>query len=168
MNGHSNDVWSVAFSPDGTQVASGSDDDTVKIWSVATGACVSTVAVDVRRLQFSLSGRWLCALSGVGELLVAEASTGRVLFTRRIDPKNFDREVQAAAETATCLFVELSRENCRKVVAELKAQLKQARGMIHALTTRLEQEEERVRGVGGRSRRGARAADVAAGAPRCC
>ena len=53
----------------------------MKIWSVATSKCVATVAVDVRRLQFSLSGRWLCALSGVGELLVAEASTGRVLFT---------------------------------------------------------------------------------------
>ena len=41
--GHSNCVWSVSFSPDGTTVASGSYDETVKLWDVTTGECLQTL-----------------------------------------------------------------------------------------------------------------------------
>ena len=34
---------SVYFSPDGQWVASGSDDATVRLWDVETGACVRTL-----------------------------------------------------------------------------------------------------------------------------
>ena len=40
--GHSNLVLSVAFSPNGNCVASGSCDKLVKIWDTATGAAVSS------------------------------------------------------------------------------------------------------------------------------
>ena len=41
--GHSNCVWSVSFSPDGTKVASGSCDETVKLWDVTSGEkCLQT------------------------------------------------------------------------------------------------------------------------------
>ena len=39
---HSDGVKVVAFSPDGKRVASGSFDNLVKIWNVATGALVSS------------------------------------------------------------------------------------------------------------------------------
>jgi len=38
--GHSSDVRSVSFSPDGASIVSGSYDDTVKVWSVESGECV--------------------------------------------------------------------------------------------------------------------------------
>ena len=38
LAGHSGIVFSVAFSPDGTRLVSGSLDGFVKIWDVATGA----------------------------------------------------------------------------------------------------------------------------------
>ena len=41
LNGHSGNVNSVAFSPDGTSFVSGSDDRLVKIWNTETGAGVS-------------------------------------------------------------------------------------------------------------------------------
>ena len=42
LTGHSSSVFSVAFSPDGTRVVSGSDDMLVKIWDAATGAEVTS------------------------------------------------------------------------------------------------------------------------------
>ena len=43
LTGHSGSVWSVAYSPDGKHIVSGSWDSTVKVWNVATGKEVRTV-----------------------------------------------------------------------------------------------------------------------------
>ena len=43
LMGHTDDVNSVAWSPDGTRLASGSDDKTVRIWEASTGKELSTL-----------------------------------------------------------------------------------------------------------------------------
>ena len=43
LEGHSDSVRSVAFSPDSTRLASGSYDHTVKIWDANSGACLQTL-----------------------------------------------------------------------------------------------------------------------------
>ena len=49
VSGHSATVFSVDFSPDGKQFASGSADNLVMIWNADTGAEVSSV-VGLRRV----------------------------------------------------------------------------------------------------------------------
>ena len=45
LKGHSGNVESVAFSPDGTKIISGSgeNDNTIKIWDANTGECLKTL-----------------------------------------------------------------------------------------------------------------------------
>jgi WD40 repeat protein len=61
------DVTSVAFSPDGRLLASGSYDKTIKLWDVATGSLVRTLSGhtdDVYSVAFSPDGRLLASGSG--------------------------------------------------------------------------------------------------------
>jgi WD40 repeat protein len=43
LQGHSNVIRSVAFSPDGSQLVSGSHDETARVWSVAGGKLLNTL-----------------------------------------------------------------------------------------------------------------------------
>ncbi|MCI5715187.1 MAG: hypothetical protein MR279_01010 [Bacteroidales bacterium] len=43
LKGHKYSVNSVAYSPDGTKIISGSGDETVKIWDANTGKCLKTL-----------------------------------------------------------------------------------------------------------------------------
>ena len=52
LEGHSWDVSSVAYSPDGTKIVSGSGDKTIKIWNANTGESLKTL---VRDLSFVFS-----------------------------------------------------------------------------------------------------------------
>jgi WD40 repeat protein len=44
LTGHTDSVYSVAFSPDGRLLASGSRDNTIKLWDVASGSLVRTLS----------------------------------------------------------------------------------------------------------------------------
>ena len=53
----------MAWSPDGTKLASGNSDETVKIWIAKTGKCDSTLTVDsgVTTVAFSPDGSKIAA-----------------------------------------------------------------------------------------------------------
>jgi len=45
-------VWSVAWSPNGKQIASGGHDKTIKIWDSQSGDCQSTLTQSTRKIAF--------------------------------------------------------------------------------------------------------------------
>ena len=61
--GHTDDIWSVTFSPDGRTIASGSNDHTVRLWDVETGTLKNTLRHPdrVRSVSFSPDGRILAS-----------------------------------------------------------------------------------------------------------
>jgi WD40 repeat protein len=79
LSGHSNDVWSVSFSRDGTLLASGSMDKTVKLWHVGSGECVKTLpghGEGVASVSFSPNGTLLLSGSHDTTVKLWQVSTG--------------------------------------------------------------------------------------------
>ena len=94
--GHSNGIGSVAFSPDATRLASGSADQTVRIWDVATGEHLRTLPCDgqVWSVVFSPDGIRLATGRGwdpwyskrpdrpsTGEIQLWDVATGKRIKT---------------------------------------------------------------------------------------
>lgn len=89
LQGHSNLVWSVAWSRDGNTLASGSDDQTVKLWDWQSGECLKTLqgyANPVSAVAWNRSlGSTNILASGTDDHLVRlwNVDTGEILKTLR-------------------------------------------------------------------------------------
>jgi WD40 repeat protein len=84
LTGHIDYVYSVAFSPDGKTLASGSSDRTVKLWEVATGRNIGTIqahAGTTFSVAFSPDGKIIASGGGDNTAKLMDAATGRTLAT---------------------------------------------------------------------------------------
>ena len=84
--GHTKSIASIALSPDGRLLATGSADETVKIWEVETGRALQTLqghSQAVTDVAFSADGRLLATGSADKTARLWDISTGRLLQTFR-------------------------------------------------------------------------------------
>jgi WD40 repeat protein len=84
LEGHGDAVSSVAFSPNGQQVASASGDRTIKLWEAGSGACLQTLEGHrdaVRSVAFSPNGQQIASASDDGTIKLWEAGSGACLQT---------------------------------------------------------------------------------------
>jgi len=64
FEGHTGEVWQVAFSRDGKTLASGSEDRSVRLWDVTTGECRKTLNGHTLRYGQSPSALEVIQLAG--------------------------------------------------------------------------------------------------------
>ena len=80
FQGHTSSVWSVAFSPDGRHIVSGSSDRTIQLWDAQTGGQVGNPlqghTFSVWSVAFSPDGRHIVSGSGDGTIRLWDAQTG--------------------------------------------------------------------------------------------
>jgi WD40 repeat protein len=73
LTGHADRVTAVAISPDGKRLATGSYDQTIRLWDAATGQELLTLrghTADIRKLMFSRDGRRLVSQANDGTVRV--------------------------------------------------------------------------------------------------
>jgi WD40 repeat protein len=84
LTGHSDYVSSVAFSPDGQYIASGSGDKSIKLWWVSDGSVVRTLTGHsdyVSSVAFSPDGQYIASGSGDKSIKLWRASDGSEVRT---------------------------------------------------------------------------------------
>lgn len=96
LGGHLDTVAGIAFTPDGSKLASASFDKTVRLWEVKTGKLLHTYTGHsdvVYGVAFSPDGSWFATASKDRTNRIVETATGKGLLTL----SGMDQEVMAVA-----------------------------------------------------------------------
>ena len=79
LTAHTDNVYTIAFDPDGNTIASGGRDNTVRLWDVATGTANHTLTAhtaDINGVVFSPDGSMLASRSADDTIRLWDVATG--------------------------------------------------------------------------------------------
>jgi WD40 repeat protein len=88
LAGHTNLVYSVAWSPDGSRLATASEDNTAQVWDAVDGQALLTLSGHqkaVTMAAWSPDGSRLATASRDGTVIVWEAATGKQIAQMKVD-----------------------------------------------------------------------------------
>ncbi len=97
LEGHSDWVKSVAFSYDGTQVVSGSHDQTVKLWDASSGACLKMLNIGrtVYNIVFDTTGLYFQTNTGTILWDISSDSNTVLVATASEKPRHYSYGLSA-------------------------------------------------------------------------
>jgi WD40 repeat protein/serine/threonine protein kinase len=84
LKGHTNGLWSVAYSPNSRRAASGGKDRAILIWDLATGNILRRIAAqqrDITGVVFGPEGKWLLAAGMDGTMRQWDTENGAPIWT---------------------------------------------------------------------------------------
>ena len=84
LQGHTDRVMSVSFSPDGKTIASGSHDETIRLWETSTGKLIRTLTGhtgSIMSVSFSPDGKTIASGGYDNTIRLWETSTGKLIRT---------------------------------------------------------------------------------------
>ncbi len=102
QTGHAGWIYSVAYSPDGKLLASGSSDQTVKLWDVATGTELRSLrghTYNVESIAFSRDGTLLVSLGGGNDIKIWNVLAGTL--TQTIKPAAYTNSIAISPDGQT-------------------------------------------------------------------
>jgi len=89
LEGHTSDIITLVFSPDGSMLASAGYDTTIILWDVekadVIGNPLTGHTAKVIGLDFSLDGRWLASLDALGNTLLWNLAGEEAMIARRFE-----------------------------------------------------------------------------------
>jgi WD40 repeat protein len=135
LEGHSDWVNAVVFSPDEQLIASASRDRTVRVWETATGACRSVLhqPLPVSRIAFSPDGRTLH--TNVGDLSLPLDLTPFLPVLQPQEPSSLTVEGQwVFRQTRRFLWLPPEYRNCTSAVCRYMVSLGCTSGRVTFLS----------------------------------